>query len=379
MLESYHSDQMEEILVKYLTGMADAEERDAARTWIAQSEENRAVFERLKKAYIVSKMAQPDAAYNTEISWNRVKNRHYRNEARQQHALHHKPPFAWNTLLKYAAVIAFIFALGIIGFRSFTANRQSAEVVWNTVEAPYGSRSKVTLADGTQVWLNAGSELKYASSFGLRDREVYLTGEAYFSVTHSKKQFVVNTSYIEVRVHGTEFNVKAYKEEKYVQTTLVKGSVSIVKKYPTRSGKHKITLKPNQTATFNILSKAQGAGLEKRQEANGKGKAEELEVATNINPVLYTSWKDTKWLIEGERLSSLAKKLERRYNVIISFESKSLEKYRFTGTLTDETLDQVLHVIQLSAPIRYEINDHKVSLFENEPAKDSYDEMLIRK
>jgi transmembrane sensor len=379
MLESNHPDQMEELLVKYLTGMADAEERDTVRAWIAQSEENQAAFERLKLAYIVSKTTQPDAAYDTEKSWNRVKDRHYQHEASQHPALQKKQPIAWNTWLKYAAGIAFIFALGILTYRSFTVNRQPVNVVWNTVEAPYGSRSKVTLADGTQVWLNAGSELKYASSFGFRDREVYLSGEAYFSVTHSKKQFVVNTSYIDVRVHGTEFNVKAYKDEDYVQTTLVKGSVSMIIKYPTRSGKHKIPLKPNQTATFNILSKGQGAGVEDRPEASGKGKPAELEVATHINPVLYTSWKDTKWLIEGERLSSLAKKLERRYNVIISFESKSLEKYRFTGTLTDETLDQVLHVIQLSAPIRYEINDHKVSLFENEPAKDSYDEMLIRK
>lgn len=378
MSQPSHIDQMNELLVRYLTGMADEEERKAALDWIRHSEENRAEFEKLKQVFISTKLTQSETMYNAERSWKRVKAKHYRNQEQTRITPEHKL-VEFRTVLKYAALIAILFTLGVIGYRTFTPSPDSTAVVWNTVEAPYGSRSKVTLADGSQVWLNSGSQLKYASNFSIHDRNVYLTGEAYFSVTHSKKQFVVNTSYLEVRVHGTEFNVKAYSDENFVQTTLVRGSVSILKKYPTRSGRHKITLEPNQTATFNIHSKELVGGRPEEGERQIKAYKDEIEIISDINPVLYTSWKDTKWLIEGEKLSALAVKLERRYNVKIRFRSQTLESYRFTGTLTDETLDQVLHVIQLSAPIRYEINDHEVTLFENIPAKDSYDELLIRK
>jgi ferric-dicitrate binding protein FerR (iron transport regulator) len=372
------SDHMDELLVKYLTGQADIEERRAALDWIRQSEEHRADFEKLKKIYLASKLSQPDTIYNPERSWKRVKATHSRNMEQLQHVEEPVKRFRLPSFLKYAAGVAVFCTLGILGYHSFRNRPDNQPIVWSTVEAPYGSRSKVTLADGTQVWLNAGSQLKYASSFGSGDRKVYLNGEAYFAVTHSKTQFVVNTQFLEVRVHGTEFNVKAYNEEDYIQTTLVKGSVSIVRKHPSRAGRHKVMLKPNQTATFNIHSKKFVGGANNTDPIKDKQSDDVMEVSSGINPVIYTSWKDSRWLIEGEPLSSLAVKLERRYNVNISFSSPELESYRFTGTLTDETLDQVLHVIQLSAPIRYEINDHEVTLFENKPAKDSYDELLIR-
>jgi len=379
MAQHSHTDQMNELLVKYLTGSADLEERKAALDWIRQSEENRSVFEDLKKIYISSKLSQSDTIYNPERSWKRVKANHYRNVEQLQQIPETGKRIQLKSFLKYAAGFAILCTLGIIGYHSFRNQRGNQPVVWSTVEAPYGSRSKVTLADGTQVWLNAGSQLKYSSSFGIEERKIFLNGEAYFAVTHSRKPFVVSTEFLEVRVHGTEFNVKAYAEENYIQTTLVKGSVSIVRKHPSKAGRHKVLLKPNQTATFNIHSKEFVGGRNNAGQIKDNRKEDAMEVSSSINPVIYTSWKDTRWLIEGETLSSLAVKLERRYNVNITFGVKELESYRFSGTLTDETLDQVLHVIQLSAPIRYEIKDHEVTLFENKPAKDSYDELLIRK
>ena len=104
----------------------------------------------------------------------------------------------------------------------------------------------------------------------------------------------------------------------------------------------------------------------------------DVEINRNINPVVYTSWKDNRWLIESEPLASLAIKLERRYNVKISINTKALQEYKFTGIIKDETLEQVLDVIRMSAPINYSINNNKVELIENETFKNSYDELLIK-
>ena len=98
----------------------------------------------------------------------------------------------------------------------------------------------------------------------------------------------------------------------------------------------------------------------------------------NINPVVFTSWKDDKWIIDGEPMSSLAIKLERRYNVKIAIDNKELQDYKFRGTIKDETLEQVLNLIKLSAPIDYSIENNDVRLYENKSFRNSYNNLLIK-
>jgi ferric-dicitrate binding protein FerR (iron transport regulator) len=103
-----------------------------------------------------------------------------------------------------------------------------------------------------------------------------------------------------------------------------------------------------------------------------------VKIEPLVKTILYTSWKDEKWIIEGQTLGYLAKEFERRYNLQISFDNEAIKNYKFNGILTDETFEQVLKVIKLSAPIDFTVTNNQVLLKENTNAKNHYDKYLKR-
>ena len=374
---------IDSLIVKYLTGEASEEEHHLVLIWIKESPANRKYFDELKEIFKAAKLAQPDGFYNTDASWERIKLRHYRELAKRLGDLNRgKKNALIRSLLRYAALILLFITVGIISYWLIITKIETIPTeVWNTVEAPYGSRVKMVLSDGSKIWLNAGSNLKYSSNFGKRNREVFLDGEAYFIVERdSNKQFIVSTSHLDVKVYGTEFDVKAYSDEDVIQTTLVKGSIVLEGKVISRMGRRSVELKPNETATYYISEKSKPEKVPDIKElpSTALPVAKNLIIITEINPAVYTSWKDPLWYIEREPLSSLAGKFERRFNVKFVFASETLKNYKFTGTLKDETLEQVLALVRLSAPINYKIEDNQVIFSENKYFKHSYDEMLIK-
>lgn len=376
----------DELLVKYLTGMADIDEHEMILQWIHQSEENRKYYDQLRDIYLGSKTSQGKHTYKSDLSWERVKSRYYKKQTRTlQKELKNNQRRTIREVFKYAAVISIFLSLGLLGYRYFfNPSVNDTKKVWHSIEAPFGSRSLVNLADGTRVWLNAGSKLKYSSDFGRVSREVYLDGEAYFDVTQNDNMyFEVKTSHISIKVLGTEFNVKAYHDEDIIQTTLVKGSITI--DIITSDGQQEIQLKPNQTSTYfkgqNIIKRNDKNNINRKNSPTSEGRVNKrnITILPKINPIVYTSWKDARWVISGEPLSSLTIKLERRYNVKFVFITESLQNYKFSGTLKDETLEQVLNIICISAPIKYSIKNNYVYLDENRSFRNSYDELLINK
>lgn len=383
-MENKSNIETDELLVKYLTGSAIPSEREEALAWINLSRENQKYFDSLRDLYESSKLTQPESRYNTEYSWQKVRAKYYQQKltALESDEKENKRYFI-QEILKYAAIITVVVTLGVIAFK-FLNNVPSfnPQQAWNEVEAPFGSRTVVNLADGSKVWLNAGSKLRYSVDFGKRTRDVFLTGEAYFDVVkNTDKQFVVKTSHLDVKVFGTEFNVKAYPEENTIQTTLVKGAVTI--SGPGNNTSKEIELHPNQSVTYiknvNLFKEVIRKEKIEKQFEKAVHETENLVLLPEINPVLYTSWKDSRWIIDGETLANLAIKLERRYNVKFQFRSVSLENYKFSGTLKDETLEQVLKLMKISAPIEYTIQDNTVFLNENQSFKKTYDELLINR
>lgn len=375
--------KQDELLVSFVTGMADEKERETALEWIRASNENLEYFNQLRDIYEASKITQTHHSYNPELSWLKVKSRHYKKYA-EKLAAEKSEDYRYfiQKIVKYAAMILVILALTILGFRYMGVKSTiKSQTVWHTIETPFGSRSRVVLADGSKIWLNAGSEIRYASSFGTNNREVFLEGEAYFDVAYDKTdQFIVKTRDLDIKVFGTKFNVKAYPEEDIIQTTLVEGSVIIEGELVKASGSERIELKPKQTATFRTKPAAE-VKQEKQTEDSEIIETidnKDIQIDASVDPEVYTSWKDSEWIIDSEKLSSLAVKLERRYNVKINISSKSLQDYKFTGTLKDETLEQVLDVIMTSAPIKYEIRNNTVCLTANNAFKNTYDKMLIK-
>jgi transmembrane sensor len=380
--------KIEETVVKYITGTATGSERQEVLSWLKESNDNRRYFDELKDIYEAAKSVQESTSYNTEKSWERVKSKHYRHQLEKlQENNSNDSRKLWKEIMRYAAIFtvaitALFYGLFLTKGKPLTASND----VWSTIEAPFGSRAHLTLADSTEVWLNAGSKLRYRSSFAKNNRKVYLDGEAYFNVSHDdENQFVVKTSHVDIKVFGTEFNVKAYASENIIQTTLVKGSITLVGDLINKSGRQSVELKPNQTATYYITgmpekaeSSAQTCSIPREELIKPVIKSENLVILPKVNTAKYTSWKDPRWFIDGETMAELAVKLERRYNVKFVFNSANLEDYRFSGTLKDETLEQVLNLMRLTSPINYSIENNVVVLSENKYFRKSYDRMLTK-
>jgi transmembrane sensor len=373
---------LEDMLIRYLIGSCTEEENRTVNNWLSENKENRLYFDRIKDVYFLGKTLRSPSGFSPEQSLIRIKYKYYKSRlTNQDRALENDRTRLLNfrAILAVAATVLLLVSLGF-NFRSvFRGNgrvNSNISVVYNEISTPKGSRTQVSLPDGTKVWLNAGSNIKYPMEFLKGDRKVLLTGEAFFEVKkYPKKRFIVNTSDLAIKVWGTKFNVKAYPEDRIIQTTLVEGSISIQK----LKGKEKETyLSPNQTATYfkttgSIPEKANAEPAPLKKVAQ-----QTVHIENKINTILYTSWKDQKWVIEGQKLGDLARELERRFNVEIKFENESIKQYKFTGILSDETFEQVLEVIKFSAPIEYSITNNLVILEENTDTKSGYDKFLNR-
>ena len=297
--------------------------------------------------------------------------------------------------LKVAAVVAISFSLGALFNHSIQDRILNGDTLFAAVDTsmmmtPLGSRSQVKLPDGTLVSLNAGSILQYQSSYGHGSREVWLEGEGYFEVvTNQSIPFVVKAKDVIIKALGTEFNVKAYPEEKTVQATLVSGVLSVRQlnesdKVDETNKTDEVILKPKQTVIIYEHAATMSAGTNHQENQAGqspvqetkKTEKEKIELKNNIKPELYTSWKDTHWVFESELISELAMKLQRRYDVQIIIADDALKQYPFTGILADETLEQVLDIMKTIAPINYSLNKKTVTLSINPRQRKYFDELI---
>ena len=233
----------------------------------------------------------------------------------------------YKNLLKVAAVL--IAGLIISTFFLFTKQeKQFAAATIETIKTPYGARTSFKLPDGSEVWLNSGSEISFPNQFGAL-RSVELIGEAYFQVVKDGKPFLVKTGYGNVKVMGTTFDVKVYTNEDF-ETTLVEGSVKVCNKT-----NEVVTLKPGQQSVINL--------------------ANEFLLKT-VNTNIITSWKEGKLIFVKEPFANVARELERWYNVKIELQGERLKKLCYTGNIEMETFGEVLELINTTAPIKYQFN-----------------------
>jgi transmembrane sensor len=209
----------------------------------------------------------------------------------------------------------------------------------NTLLIPYGSRSMITLADGTRVWLNAGSRLIYPTHFVNKTREVYLSGEAFFDVQENEKQpFEVVTSDVRVNVAGTQFNVTAYPEDFSVQAVLVEGSVEIKSAIAGRRDKG-VLIEPGQLAYFNK-------------------KTQEVRVQ-KVNIDEYTLWTRGLLHFSNTDFNRITKKLERYYNIQFQFDDPLKGGIQVSGKLdVAKERSEVLKYLETLTGLHFiQIND----------------------
>jgi len=291
------------------------------------------------------------------------------------------PLFRSKKLWKSVAVIAVLLVGGWFVYQSFTAHQRNL----NTVTTKAGSKTKITLPDGTKVWLNADSKLTYPNDFQhIPKREVTLVGEAYFRIKHDAEHpFVIHTKGLTVKDIGTEFNLKAYPDDEKSSLSLIEGSVSV----SLIDDKDKdLILKPGEKVVYHMPSKTKGANNRKIS-VSEKLHKKNIETLTRIEPlpklkvtkihpvltkngdhlISETAWKDDKLVFKGEQFASLSRQLSRWYGVNITIKDKKIADYTFTGIFEKETLDQALKELQMVRPFKFNIKNKHVTIYNSSP------------
>lgn len=213
------------------------------------------------------------------------------------------------------------------------------EIVYNELRIPPSGEYVVVLVDGTKVYLNSASTLRYPTVFPANERRVELSGEAYFVVSPGERPFIVETKTEEVKVFGTEFNVMTYADEEVSQTTLVKGSVGVLVK-GTDSGRFR-KIVPGEQFVLNQQTK-------------------ESEII-EVDVFSYVAWKDGLFVSRNDDLESILRKVARWYDVDIFYQNPSLKKKRFFGIMKRQTsLQEVLDVIAEAGDVRFSVNGRTV-------------------
>ena len=210
------------------------------------------------------------------------------------------------------------------------AEKTTAKVMYNTVSIPRGGEYRLELADGTKVWLNSFSELRYPVNFTGDMREVYLKGEAYFQVKRDEKHpFIVHTSMGAVEVLGTSFNVRDYEDEREVVTTLETGKVM----YVSGNTREKVTLNPG----YQVLEK-ESSPVEVRK----------------VDPLQYTGWREGKYVFEDVALEDIMRTLCRWYDIDVVYANPAVKKFHFTGDLERyESISIFLSFIETGGDVKF--------------------------
>jgi transmembrane sensor len=232
----------------------------------------------------------------------------------------------------------------------------TGEVVTTT-----GSRKRLSLPDGTLVWLNAGSRINYDKSFTTGAREVSLTGEAFFDVApNAERPFVIHTQSVDIRVLGTSFNIKSYPSDKTTEATLIKGSIEVsIRNRPS----DKIILKPNEKLIVSNEDSFSLKKLPRRREP----RPESLVISKptyeeHSGAMIETGWVDNKLIFQDEEFRELARRMERWYGVSIRFDSRKAEELHFTGIFEKESIQQALDALRLTARFDYTIEDSAITI-----------------
>jgi transmembrane sensor len=236
----------------------------------------------------------------------------------------------------------------------------------NEISTRNGSKTKITLPDGTKVWLNAGSKLVYNKEFGSKVREVELSGEAFFDVVHvnapqngEKIPFIIHTKHLDIRVLGTAFNVKSYPGESTTETSLVRGKVEIVIH---NRPEEKIILKPNEKL---MVLNDDIAVVNKDSNETEDVKPPPLVSLSKLTPrednlIAETAWVQNKLVFDNESFVDVAAKMERWYNVRFEFKEARLQHLRFTGVIESETIQQALDYMSITGPFHYSMQSNTI-------------------
>lgn len=354
---------IQNIITRVLEGSVTPEERKTLTDWVYLNEKNRKELEQTESIWNALEICKNHENFDPDKGF-----KSFMLQVSKQNTIHTlKRPKKWSGyFIRIAASILLVLGSSCITY--LVLNNKKENIAYFELTTPKGSHTQVSLIDGTKIWLNAGSKLRYPNKFTGNTRTVYLEGEAYFIVKKDPQHpFIVQTADIKVKALGTTFNVKAYPTEGSIETTLINGVVIVE---GCKSGKNAnmfIKLTPNQKATF---IKTKGKLLINDNETKELTKSgnnhtterekESLIVTEGVNTELYTAWVENRLVFENEPFESIAFKLERRYGATIQFSNDKYKNVRFSGKFPDISIDRALKALQFASPFDYEIKQDTI-------------------
>lgn len=267
----------------------------------------------------------------------------------------------------YYVISGVAAALIVFFVLKFPLNNNTASFKKNiptqTLATENGSRSRTILPDGSSVWLNAGSHIRYEENFSNATREVKLDGEAYFDVVKdAKRPFIVHVAGYDIKVLGTAFNVKSYPEDKTVETTLIRGLVQVTKHNV--KTQVPIYLHPNEKLIVTKFAANEASSLPNIQSNNidKNYTIKPLDTALKESDRIETAWVYNRLEFDGDDFKTLATKLDRWYNVSIVFDDDAVTHLHLHGSFENETIEQALAALKTATPFNYEILENEIHI-----------------
>jgi len=309
-------DYIESLIARSISGALSPEEFQELNDWIDESPANKKEFLALKDVWDITRIPKSNPEDQLSLFY------------KSQYERLRRSRMLW---IRYSSAVAAILLIGLISSvfipHSTTLQGETTQVF----SVPLGSRSKVLLADGTEVNLNSGSELTYSSGFSARNRVVTLTGEGFFHVKTDKEHpFIVKTADFDVKATGTQFNVCTYTGNNYASATLTEGEIQL----QINSSLQTFDVKPNEK--FELARDTRKYVLET------------VDVESEI------AWKDGQFIFRNIPFPELVQRLERWYDVKLNYSDEGFQKFAYTGRFKNqETIWQVLDALRLTSPIDY--------------------------
>ena len=382
----YKENEIHRLLIAYLRNEISTEEWNVLQNWIQAKKSHKLLFEELIDEEKRQNDLREYVAFHTTEQWLELKQKMNELPRKKYHFLKYESIAAAISLILFTTVVIywqqsrqsvksgveiaqiipgssqalligedgreikledfhsqdrqFIFGSDTLEIKNGNSLKYEPQTVpqteWHTLRIPKGGEFKLVLEDGTEIWLNSETELKYPSHFAGRERRVQLSGEAYFKVVSNPRiPFVVSTSQMDTRVLGTSFNVSAYPDENKNHTTLIEGSVEINDK---KNGKT-MRLQPGEQALLQ----------------NGKLSIQKVDTK------LYSLWRMDRFTFSSENLEEVIRKLSRWYNVEFFFSHPSARQKLFSGSLPKYAdITQVLGIIEMTTDIKFQIKNNTI-------------------
>ena len=300
------------IIINFLNREESASEKSDLEKWLNSSKKNVELFRQIEQTWVISKSQDTDFQIDTKKAWAKI----------QQQLPTNTPQITSNKFelfreyWKYAAIILFSFLTWSL-YTYFDSNQQYMLVETNSLQ-----KKSIKLSDGTQVWLNQNSTLKYPEQFEGEERHLYFTGEAFFQVTpNPEKPFIISSNKLTIKVLGTSFNFRAYADESQKELSVVSGKVSF---------KHKkskaLIVKAQEKAVFDKVSrqfKKQSSGDEN-----------------------FLAWKTGKLVFKDQTFQEIARELSRYYQTDFVIKNSNLRKEKLTVSFDNQQLSEVIKVLE---------------------------------